>query len=98
MNRREFLESSTAIAAGVAAFGWPGRVAAQLPDKPIAIQVGAVFFLDEGTDQNPFRPVVRKVPAKSKKCGLSSAKRAVNELLAEVSPRDWARTRRSRLH
>jgi len=51
MNRREFLESSTAIAAGVAAFGWPGRVAAQLPDKPIAIQVGAVSFLDEGTDK-----------------------------------------------
>jgi hypothetical protein len=51
MNRREFLGSSTAVAAGVAAFGWRERVAAQMPNKPIVIQVGAVSFVDEGTDK-----------------------------------------------
>ena len=46
MNRREFLESSAAAAAGVGVFGWPRPLAAQMPDKPIGIQVGAVSFLD----------------------------------------------------
>jgi hypothetical protein len=51
MNRREFLERSAAAAAGVAVFGSPRPLAAQMPDKPIGIQVGAVSFLDEGTDK-----------------------------------------------
>jgi hypothetical protein len=51
MNRREFLESSTAAAAGFGIFGWRAARAAQLPDRPIGIQVGAVSFLDEGTDR-----------------------------------------------
>ena len=51
MNRREFLESSTAAAAGIAVSGWPHPLAAQMPAKPIGIQVGAVSFLDEGTDK-----------------------------------------------
>ena len=51
MNRREFLESSTAAAAGIALMGWPRSLAAQMPAKPIGIQVGAVSFLDEGTDK-----------------------------------------------
>src|SRR4051812_40568260 len=51
MNRREFLESSTAAVAGLAAAGWPQRLTAQMPDRPIGIQVGAVSFLDEGTDK-----------------------------------------------
>ena len=51
MNRREFLESSTAAAAGLAALGWPSPLAAQMPERPAGIQVGAVSFLDEGTDK-----------------------------------------------
>ena len=65
MNRREFLESSTAATFGFAAFAWP-PLWAQMPDRPtlrqaqgrpeqgrgtIGIQVGAVSFLDEGTDK-----------------------------------------------
>ena len=50
MNRREFLESSSAAVAGLAAAGWPQPLTAQMPEKPIGIQVGAVSFLDEGTD------------------------------------------------
>jgi hypothetical protein len=49
MNRREFLESSAA-AAGVGIFGWEATSAPQMPATPIGIQVGAVSFLDEGTD------------------------------------------------
>jgi hypothetical protein len=41
MNRREFLGSSTAVAAGFASFGWRERVAAQMPNKPIVIQVSS---------------------------------------------------------
>jgi hypothetical protein len=48
MNRREFLEGSAA-AAGVALLGWPDDRQVQ-KSKPIGIQVGAVSFLDEGTD------------------------------------------------
>src|SRR3954469_6997988 len=51
INRRQFLEGSTAAVAGLAAAGWPQRLTAQMPDKPIGIQVGAVSFLDEGTDK-----------------------------------------------
>ena len=51
MNRREFLESSTAATTGIALMGWPRSLAAQMPAKPIGIQVGAVSFLDEGTDK-----------------------------------------------
>ena len=51
MNRREFLGNSTAAAAGLATFGWPQPLAAHMPPKPIGIQVGAVSFLDEGTDK-----------------------------------------------
>ena len=51
MNRREFLENSTAAAAGIAVLGWPHPLAAQMPAQPIGIQVGAVSFLDEGTDK-----------------------------------------------
>jgi hypothetical protein len=50
MNRREFIESSAA-AAGAAML--PLRVPAQVraAARPIGIQVGAVSFLDEGTDR-----------------------------------------------
>ena len=50
MNRREFLRI-TAAAAGIAVVGWPHPLAAEIPAKPIGIQVGAVSFLDEGTDK-----------------------------------------------
>jgi hypothetical protein len=51
MNRREFLEGSAAAAAGISVLGWPADASAQMPSKPIGIQVGAVSFLDEGTDK-----------------------------------------------
>src|SRR4029450_6036015 len=66
MDRREFLGSSTAAAAGLGIFGWMPALAAPLADRPtlrqaqgrpeqsrgpIGIQVGAVSFLDEGTDK-----------------------------------------------
>ncbi len=51
MNRREFLGNSTAAAVGVATFGWPQSLAAQMAPTPIGIQVGAVSFVDEGTDK-----------------------------------------------
>ena len=51
MDRREFLGSSTAAAVGLATFGWPKPLAAQMSPKPIGIQIGAVSFLDEGTDK-----------------------------------------------
>jgi hypothetical protein len=63
MNRREFLESSTAAAAGLGIFRWTPAPASERPilrqsqarpeqsRGPIGIQVGAVSFLDEGTDQ-----------------------------------------------
>ena len=51
MNRREFLGTSAAAAAGLGVFGVPQRVSAQIPARPIGIQVGAVSFLDEGTDK-----------------------------------------------
>jgi hypothetical protein len=49
MNRREFIETS-AGAAGAAVFGWPAWPQAQSTWRAIGIQVGAVSFLDEGTD------------------------------------------------
>jgi hypothetical protein len=51
MNRREFIENSATVAATAAIFGWPQRTAAEMPARPIGIQVGAVSFLDEGTDK-----------------------------------------------
>jgi hypothetical protein len=51
MNRREFLESAAAAAAGVGFVGWKGSAEAQMPATPVGIQVGAVSFLDEGTDK-----------------------------------------------
>jgi len=51
MNRREILGSSAAAAAGIGVVGWPRPLAAQMPDKPIGIQLGAISFLDEGTDK-----------------------------------------------
>jgi hypothetical protein len=53
MNRREFLAGSAAAAAGIGLLDWPADVGigAQMPSKPIGIQVGAVSFLDEGTDK-----------------------------------------------
>jgi hypothetical protein len=50
MNRREFIEISSA-AAGAAMFGSREGVAAQTTPRAIGIQVGAVSFLDEGTDK-----------------------------------------------
>jgi hypothetical protein len=50
MNRREFLESSAAAAAGVRILGWEAISAFQMPATSIGIQVGAISFLDEGTD------------------------------------------------
>jgi len=48
MDRREFLETSTVIASGALL----GRVPGRAPDPPmIGIQVGAVSFVDEGTDR-----------------------------------------------
>jgi hypothetical protein len=49
MNRRAFIGTSAA-AAGAAVFGWPEQLGAQGAAPPIGIQVGAVSFLDEGTD------------------------------------------------
>ena len=50
MQRREFLERSAAVAVGVGISGWAPDAAAQMPAKPIGIQVGAISFLDEGTE------------------------------------------------
>ena len=51
MNRREFIENSAAAAAATAVFGWPAGIDAQSAAIPIGIQIGAVSFLDEGTDK-----------------------------------------------
>jgi hypothetical protein len=50
MNRREFIEKS-ASAAGAAFVGWPAIAAPQSISRVIGIQVGAVSFVDEGTEQ-----------------------------------------------
>jgi hypothetical protein len=50
MNRREFIETSASVA-GAAMLGWPAASAAQTAPRTIGIQVGAVSFLDEGTDK-----------------------------------------------
>jgi len=50
MNRREFIGSSAAAAAATAVYGWPVGMEAQSAARPIGIQIGAVSFLDEGTD------------------------------------------------
>jgi hypothetical protein len=50
MNRRQFIESS-AMAAGAAVIGPWDSVAAPATSPTIGIQVGAVSFLDEGTDK-----------------------------------------------
>ncbi len=50
MNRREFLERSAAAAAGIGVSRLGRSADAQIPATPIGIQVGAVSFLDEGTD------------------------------------------------
>ena len=51
MLRRQFLEGAASAAVGVGLFGWPRDLTAQMPATPIGIQVGAVSFLDEGTDK-----------------------------------------------
>ena len=51
MDRREFIERSAAAAAGAALFRWPEWLDAQGASVPIGIQVGAVSFVDEGTDK-----------------------------------------------
>ena len=51
MNRREFIENSAAAAAATAVFGWPNGFDAQSAATPIGIQIGAVSFLDEGSDK-----------------------------------------------
>jgi hypothetical protein len=50
MNRREFIETS-AVAVGAALLPSSVPSLAQTPSRPIGIQVGAVSFLDEGTDR-----------------------------------------------
>ena len=50
MDRREFLEGS-ALAAGSLLLGGLPLAEAQPPPRTIGIQVGAVSFLDEGTDK-----------------------------------------------
>src|ERR1700704_1660199 len=50
MNRRAFIEV-TGAAAGAAMFGSLPRLQAQAAAPAIGIQVGAVSFLDEGTDK-----------------------------------------------
>jgi len=50
VNRREFIESSAA-AAGATMFGWVESTQAQPSTVPVGIQVGAVSFVDEGTDK-----------------------------------------------
>ncbi len=51
MNRREFIENSAAACAGAVAFGWPSATSAQTAVPTVGIQIGAVSFLDEGTDK-----------------------------------------------
>ena len=51
MNRREFVERSAAAAVAVGVYGVPLDAVAQMPARPMGIQVGAVSFLDEGTDK-----------------------------------------------
>src|SRR4051794_39270109 len=51
MYRREFLESVAAATVGAGVVGWSSDAAAQVSAKAIGIQVGAVSFLDEGTDK-----------------------------------------------
>src|SRR5690242_7268567 len=54
MNRREFLEGSAMAAGGVFLSGVDTgamRVNAPMPNPMIGMQVGAVSFLDEGTDR-----------------------------------------------
>lgn len=50
MNRREFIERTSAAAGAAIVVGVTG-VRAQTDPRTIGIQVGAVSFLDEGTDQ-----------------------------------------------
>jgi len=51
MNRREFIEG-TAAAVGAATFAWTDDLQGQgIAPRPIGIQVGAVSFVDEGTDK-----------------------------------------------
>src|SRR5689334_4091884 len=51
MHRREFLERSSAALAGAAMLNWTGEMQGQTAARTIGIQVGAVSFLDEGTDR-----------------------------------------------
>jgi hypothetical protein len=51
MQRRQFLRGAASATVGVGLCGWPRELAAQMPRTPIGIQVGAVSFLDEGTDK-----------------------------------------------
>ena len=51
MNRREFIGSSAAAAAATAVYGWPVEIDAHSASRPIGIPIGAVSFLDEGTDK-----------------------------------------------
>src|SRR5690348_1247947 len=51
MHRREFLERSSAVLAGAAMLNWTGEMQGQTAARTIGIQVGAVSFLDEGTDR-----------------------------------------------
>jgi hypothetical protein len=48
MNRREFLESSAAAAAGVGVFGWPRPLAAQMPDRQ---NINSTLFADLTPEQ-----------------------------------------------
>ena len=50
MDRREFLEASGVLAGGAVLGGIPSRQALK-PPPMIGIQVGAVSFVDEGTDR-----------------------------------------------
>src|SRR5205809_194060 len=56
MDRREFLETSTVLAGGALLTGLPSETPAARADRQpappmIGIQVGAVSFVDEGTDK-----------------------------------------------
>ena len=50
VSRRTFVTQS-ALAAGAAALTRPGRLGAAAAPSPIGIQIGAVSFVDEGTDK-----------------------------------------------
>jgi len=51
MHRREFIERSSAALAGAAVLNWTGETQGQSAARTMGIQVGAVSFLDEGTDR-----------------------------------------------